>query len=45
MITTSNQTTLTQIGNQGNLTWNRASQTIVEEIQPSCGVKIDKQAA
>jgi hypothetical protein len=32
----SNNATLTQIGHQGNLTWNRARQTIKGEIQPSC---------
>jgi hypothetical protein len=31
-----NSTRLTQIRHQGNLTWNRARQTIAGEIQPSC---------
>jgi hypothetical protein len=39
-----NNTTLTQIGHQGNLTWNRARQTIAGEIQCSWRMKNDKQA-
>jgi hypothetical protein len=39
-----NNTRLTQIGHQGNLTWNHARQTIVIEIQLSCIMKNDKQA-
>jgi hypothetical protein len=39
-----NSTRLTQIGHQGDLTWNRARQTISGEIQVSCRMKNDKQA-
>jgi hypothetical protein len=40
----SSNTTLTQIGHQGNLIWNRGCQSIVEERQASCRIKNDKQA-
>jgi hypothetical protein len=39
-----NNTPLTQIRHQGNLTWNGARQTIYGESQPSCRMKNDKQA-
>jgi hypothetical protein len=39
-----NNTRLTQIGHQGNLTWNRARQTIAEEPQPICRMQSNKQA-
>jgi hypothetical protein len=39
-----NNTRLTQIGHHGNLTWNRARQTIFGEIQLSCRMENDKQA-
>jgi hypothetical protein len=46
IIPTSKQTItrLTQIGHQGNLTWNCAHQTIAGERQVSCRMKNDKQA-
>jgi hypothetical protein len=39
-----NNTRLTQNGHQGNLTWNRARQIIVEEPHRSCTMKNDTQA-
>ncbi len=46
ILTTSkqNNTKLTQFWKQTKLTWNRARQTIVIEIQDNCRMKNDKQA-